>query len=209
MAKRSFADGKARKLLIFSGYFLAYVVVGAYWERRGGPGAPVVLAALILGTMWLAYTVVFPSKVLSTLKGPVSVPLTLEFSFLPVLVSLVGTALSWLLYGIDTKSMLVALLGTAICSSGIAAVIFLKFSGKIRAIREEGIRLENIQRELRLAISRKKELSGMIPICSYCHKIRDDKGFWNQVETYIERNTNTLIEPFMCPECEKRQRQGQ
>lgn len=49
-----------------------------------------------------------------------------------------------------------------------------------------------------------KKLRDVIPICSYCKKIRDDRGYWNQVELYISEQTNTLLSHGMCPDCEKK-----
>ncbi len=51
------------------------------------------------------------------------------------------------------------------------------------------------------ALSRIKMLSGMLPICSYCKKIRDDKGYWSQIESYISRHSEAEFTHGMCPEC--------
>ena len=63
---------------------------------------------------------------------------------------------------------------------------------------------EKLITELRNALANVKQLSDMLPICSYCKKIRDDKGYWEGVETYISKNTNTLFSHGMCPECEEK-----
>jgi hypothetical protein len=43
----------------------------------------------------------------------------------------------------------------------------------------------------------------MLPICASCKKIRDDKGYWNQLEVYISTHTDTLFSHGICPECVK------
>ncbi|MEW6595721.1 MAG: transporter substrate-binding domain-containing protein [Thermodesulfobacteriota bacterium] len=48
-----------------------------------------------------------------------------------------------------------------------------------------------------------KILSGMLPICSACKKIRDDQGYWTQVETYIHRHSQAEFTHSLCPECVK------
>jgi hypothetical protein len=48
-----------------------------------------------------------------------------------------------------------------------------------------------------------RTLRGLIPICASCKKIRDDKGFWNQVETYISDRTEAKFSHGICPECVK------
>jgi hypothetical protein len=44
-------------------------------------------------------------------------------------------------------------------------------------------------------------LEGLIPICSHCHKVRDDKGYWSQVDTYIRKRTNASFSHGICPDC--------
>jgi len=57
--------------------------------------------------------------------------------------------------------------------------------------------------ELRDALSKIKTLSGMLPICSSCKKIRDDKGYWNQIESYIKHHSEAEFSHSICPECVK------
>ncbi|HIJ36174.1 MAG TPA: PAS domain-containing protein [Deltaproteobacteria bacterium] len=49
-----------------------------------------------------------------------------------------------------------------------------------------------------------KQLRGFLPICSYCKQIRDDKGYWNQIESYISEHTETLFSHGICPDCAKK-----
>jgi len=58
--------------------------------------------------------------------------------------------------------------------------------------------------KLQKAISEIKTLRGIIPICSHCKKIRDDKGYYQQVETYVSRHTEAEFSHGLCPECEKK-----
>ena len=58
--------------------------------------------------------------------------------------------------------------------------------------------------ELRDALSKIKTLRGLLPICSYCKKIRDDKGYWEQVEAYIEKHTDAQFSHCICRECLKK-----
>ncbi len=60
---------------------------------------------------------------------------------------------------------------------------------------------EKLINELREAISKIKTLSGMFPICSSCKKIRDDKGYWNQIEAYIRDHSEAKFSHGLCPEC--------
>lgn len=58
--------------------------------------------------------------------------------------------------------------------------------------------------ELRSSMSKVKALSGLIPICASCKRIRDDKGYWNQLEEYILKHSDTEFTHGVCPECIKR-----
>ncbi len=59
----------------------------------------------------------------------------------------------------------------------------------------------NLIIDLRNALSEVKELSGFLPICSSCKKIRDDKGYWNGVETYISEHSEVEFTHGICPDC--------
>lgn len=58
--------------------------------------------------------------------------------------------------------------------------------------------------ELRRALSEVKTLSGMLPICSSCKKIRDDKGYWNRIESYIRSHSEVQFSHGICPDCAKK-----
>jgi PAS domain S-box-containing protein len=49
-----------------------------------------------------------------------------------------------------------------------------------------------------------KTLSGLLPLCSHCKKIRDDKGYWNQVDSYIQEHSEADVSHSICPECAKK-----
>ena len=58
--------------------------------------------------------------------------------------------------------------------------------------------------ELREALARVKQLGGLLPICSSCKKIRDDQGYWNQIENYLKQHSEAEFTHGICPECAKR-----
>ena len=60
---------------------------------------------------------------------------------------------------------------------------------------------ERLIKELQYALDNIKTLQGLIPMCANCKKIRDDKGFWNQVEKYIGEHTDAEFTHGICPEC--------
>ncbi len=66
------------------------------------------------------------------------------------------------------------------------------------------IERENLIAELQEALKNVKTLSGLIPICASCKKIRDDKGYWNQVEKYISEHSEARFSHGLCPSCVKK-----
>jgi DNA-binding response OmpR family regulator len=59
-------------------------------------------------------------------------------------------------------------------------------------------------RELEQALSRVRRLHGLLPICSYCKKIRDDRNYWRQVESYISEHSDAAFSHGICPDCYQR-----
>jgi PAS domain S-box-containing protein len=63
---------------------------------------------------------------------------------------------------------------------------------------------EKLIKELKEALENVKTLSGLLPICSYCKKIRDDEGYWNQIEIYIKDHSEAKFSHSICQECAKK-----
>ncbi|MCP4691902.1 MAG: PAS domain S-box protein [Desulfobacterales bacterium] len=62
---------------------------------------------------------------------------------------------------------------------------------------------EKLIRDLQEAMAEVKTLSGLLPICASCKKVRDDKGYWNQIEEYLETQVDVSFSHGICPECLK------
>jgi phosphoserine phosphatase RsbU/P len=83
---------------------------------------------------------------------------------------------------------------------------------ELRARVTVGRRMNNLQKalfehiqDLRKTLNRVKRLEGIIPICMYCKKIRDDQNSWNQLEKYISDHSEAMFSHGICPECHKEQ----
>jgi PAS domain S-box-containing protein len=59
-------------------------------------------------------------------------------------------------------------------------------------------------KSLQDSLAKIKTLSGMLPICASCKKIRDDKGYWNQIETYLHKHSEAEFSHGICPDCAKK-----
>jgi PAS domain S-box-containing protein len=80
----------------------------------------------------------------------------------------------------------------------MASFIDITKRKEIEADREELIS------KLQDALKKIKTLRGIIPICAACKKIRDDKGYWNQLENYIREHSEAVFSHGICPECTAR-----
>ena len=66
---------------------------------------------------------------------------------------------------------------------------------------------ESLISKLQNALETIKTLKGIIPICSYCKRIRNDKGAWDQMEAYISNHSEAQFSHSVCPECQKKVRE--
>jgi PAS domain S-box-containing protein len=81
------------------------------------------------------------------------------------------------------------------------------YTGIIRDIsKRKKIEEERNQliKSLQESLAKIKTLSGMLPICASCKNVRDDKGYWNQIETYIHNHSEAQFTHGICPECVKK-----
>ena len=69
-------------------------------------------------------------------------------------------------------------------------------------VKERTASLQALNDRLNESIAEVKTLSGFFPICASCKKIRDDKGYWSQIESYISEHTDAVFSHGLCPECE-------
>ncbi len=100
---------------------------------------------------------------------------------------------------LDLPYEVIGLLVSILMLAGVVCIrpIFLS----LRSNEEER---EELVVSLTEALANVKTLSGLLPICASCKKIRDDKGYWNQIENYIRDHTEAEFSHSICPECKKR-----
>ncbi len=63
---------------------------------------------------------------------------------------------------------------------------------------------ELLIRELQEALTKVKTLSGLLPICAWCKKVRDDQGYWKQIESFIQTHSEAVFSHSICPDCTKK-----
>lgn len=79
---------------------------------------------------------------------------------------------------------------------------------ELRARIQVGVHVLELQkalvervRELEAALSQVTQLQGLLPICSYCNKIRDEQNYWQRVESYLSEHTDVVFSHGICPDC--------
>ena len=110
-------------------------------------------------------------------------------------------------HGIGVKDLVKWVLIVA----GVATILLLVFylwNRKLAQEIQERKRAESENKrliiELTVALDEIKKLQGILPICSWCKKIRDDKGCWNQIESYIRNHSEAEFTHGICPDCVKK-----
>ena len=80
--------------------------------------------------------------------------------------------------------------------------------GELRSRIKVGCRIVELERELAQRIrtleetlAQVKQLQGLLPICSYCKKVRDDRNYWQQVESYVTDHSEVRFSHGICPDC--------
>jgi DNA-binding response OmpR family regulator len=83
---------------------------------------------------------------------------------------------------------------------------------ELKARLEVGRRVLELQqalaervKQLEAALSHVKALQGILPICSYCHKIRNDKESWERLESYLVKHSEASFTHSICPDCMQKQ----
>jgi hypothetical protein len=71
-------------------------------------------------------------------------------------------------------------------------------------LKESNHELSLKNEKIEKALAEIRTLSGLLPICSHCKKIRDDKGYWNQLESYIQDHSDAKFSHSICQECAKK-----
>ncbi len=109
---------------------------------------------------------------------------------------------------------LIALVAISFMAMALSVCVFLRSNRNIKASKRD-LEKEVLERErlygeveeknaeLQRALSELKTLRGILPICSNCKKVKDDKGFWNRIEAYIETHSSAEFTHGICPDCAK------
>ena len=133
--------------------------------------------------------------------------------FTAAVVALVGSGFCMGLLGSDVLpeeylqsgknwSVYVACIALSCMVSSVAVIRYRQAMQKLLAqVAEQRDKLSSRNAELVQAMEQVKRLSGMLPICSACKKVRDDKGYWRQIESYVQEHSEAEFTHGICPGC--------
>ena len=76
-----------------------------------------------------------------------------------------------------------------------------QLSRTVSELQDTNMALKESEQNYKKAYEQVKTLSGLLPICAHCKKIRDDQGYWNQIESYIEDHSDVAFSHSLCPHC--------
>jgi hypothetical protein len=83
----------------------------------------------------------------------------------------------------------------------IRLISFLLIGYILSKIHSLLIEERTISRDLNQALKQVKTLSGLLPICAWCKRIRNDKGYWQQIEEYVKTHSDVQFSHGLCKEC--------
>ncbi|MBI1319575.1 MAG: hypothetical protein GC168_11600 [Candidatus Hydrogenedens sp.] len=93
---------------------------------------------------------------------------------------------------------LVVVLSTLLWTFDLTGRVKLRMRAQRQLLEEK---VEERTKELRTALSEVKTLSGLLPMCAGCKKVRDDSGYWSSVESFIKEHSNADFTHGLCPDC--------
>jgi hypothetical protein len=109
------------------------------------------------------------------------------------------------------QSHIVTIIFSAVCATTAAFFILKKQIDLNSKLNSKNLENERLSRELKktvtqleAALTRIKPLTGLLPICSACNKIRDDNGYWKQMESYIRDHSDVDFSRSICPGCARK-----
>ena len=111
-----------------------------------------------------------------------------------------SSAVSWFLCDLFTNPLHPEFV-LSLWSVLVTVVSFMILAFALSEFRREYLREKELNAKLIEAMAHIKQLRGLLPICANCKKIRNDDGYWEQVETYFQENSNIAFTHGFCPEC--------
>jgi len=108
----------------------------------------------------------------------------------------------------DGESLWAHLTATAIPNSDGTPALGLAMIEDISESKKLQLEREALIAQLQAALANVKSLTGLLPMCSWCKKIRDDEGSWSEIEVFVKQRSNADFTHGICPDCQSKIRKG-
>ncbi len=168
------------------------------------PFTPLRLAGFVLlAFMWAAMLGVFEDKA-RQITGLHRDTLALTTGVVSG-VCVVNSAVFLILF--KSAAVLDVILVTVVCSGSLGVLILFIMKGLLGKIENEERQLRDVNQRLEQTLEDIDELSGILPICAWCRKMRSDSGYWMQIEKYLETHAKAQVMSSLCHECERKSHQ--
>jgi sensor domain CHASE-containing protein len=91
--------------------------------------------------------------------------------------------------------------GVVLCAGMLGALLLGAVSYYAQRSSHQAAETARANAALQAALDTVKTLEGLLPICCYCKRVREDSGYWSQIDTYLRKHTNASLSHSYCPEC--------
>ncbi len=130
-------------------------------------------------------------------------PMPLQAQIAAALLLTLGSAVS--LQAVRMADLSAYLTWSVLATYGVANVVGYAVGVTSKRRRRHEYKLfvaeRNEREQLEKALEEIKTLQGMLPLCSYCKRVRNDKGYWDQVDQYLSKHTPATVSHALCPDC--------
>jgi len=210
----NFAQGMPAQLNTVIAAFGAFAW-WTWWEGRRGRSHPVALFFVFLatasaswffnegvdGSTMMYFQLVLPLPVLLTRGRLRQCLVTLYFLNVAGLFWLEQRIPSLVVPYPSPLDRLADLMGSFVITGAAFALVMWAILASYQA---EHRRLVEVNERLQASLDEVKTLQGLLPVCSWCRKVRDDEGLWTQIEQYVSTHTGAEFTHGMCPDCYER-----
>lgn len=180
-------------------------LLAAIWLWNGGLSGPDTMVALVVLVALITVSDRGPNRFVGQIFIPLMSLLFLVEYLIPSFVKpyagrgerFIDLYLTFLVATFVIYQIIVMILKAYRDEKSRADAMNRRLSENVEALRQTNQDLEN-------ALAEVKTLSGLLPICASCQKIRNDKGYWDRIETYIQAHSEATFSHSLCPDCARK-----
>lgn len=187
--------GKPHRMVLWFVMMVIFLLAQAYWYYM----EPSLMWRTINASMMIVVTSLLTAYVLFTQDNPVIRSFTIFAAW--VLILYAGLFSARIVVALYEHRTAVGFFGSKTIEAWLgvfypALFVLMTYAVSLMINLRLSWETDEARKEL-------KTLSGLLPICAHCKKVRDDRGYWNQIETYVSMHSEADFSHGICPECEQ------